>query len=243
MQGLPSSQTKALPDLQAPLLQTSATVQTLPSSQGALLLTLVQPPAGSQPSVVQGFPSSHRLGLLATQAPALQASPVVQLLLSSHLLVLLACLQPCWLSQLSSVHGLPSSQPIAAPGLQAPSPHLSPTVQMLPSSQGNVLLANTQPNFPSQLSVVQGFLSSHTLALPGTQLPPLQASPTVQSLPSLQLAVLATVMQPLPASQLSSVQGLPSSQVADTPDLQTLFWQTSPSVQTLLSLHGKVLAK
>jgi hypothetical protein len=47
-------------------------------------------------------------------------------------------------SQASSVHGLPSSQALAAPGLQEPAAQASLTVQGLPSSQVAVFAAWAQ---------------------------------------------------------------------------------------------------
>jgi hypothetical protein len=63
-----------------------------------------------------------------------------------------------------------------------------------------------------QASVVHALLSSQSTG-PGTQAPPAHESPTVQELPSLQLAVFGVPMhRPLPALHVSVVQTLPSSQ-------------------------------
>ncbi len=80
-------------------------------------------------------------------------------------------------------------------------------------------MAKTQlPALVSQLSVVQGLLSSHSVALPATHLPVAQVSPTVQALPSLHLAILLTWLHFAPTgSHVSPVQALPSSQVAAAP--------------------------
>lgn len=69
------------------------------------------------------------------------------------------------------------------PALQA-----SPLVQPLPSSQGAVLLVKTQPLTALQLSVVQGLPSLHGILAPAMQMPLLQLSPPVQTLPSLHCA-------------------------------------------------------
>jgi len=54
---------------------------------------------------------------------------------------LLTCSQPVAGLQLSSVHGLSSSQVTAAPPTHAPPEHASPTVQAFPSLQPAVLFA------------------------------------------------------------------------------------------------------
>ncbi len=142
--------------------------------------------------------------------------------------------------QLSVVHLSPSSQLTAVP-LQAPLVHASGLVHLLPSSQLVVLLAYLQPLALSQVSVVHRLLSLQTSALPPAQLPPLQVSPTVHALPSLQLAVLFSFLQPLVGSQVSIVQGLPSSQLGAAPPVQVPAAQASPVVQALPSLHAATL--
>ena len=53
---------------------------------------------------------------------------------------------------------------------------------------------------------MHGFPSSHTTVVPALHVPPLQTSPVVHLLPSLQLAVLFVYLQPDVGSQLSFVQ-------------------------------------
>ncbi len=135
----------------ADLSQNSVPLHRLPSSCGAQSLSALQP---------QVFvPLVHWL--------AEQVSPVVQPLPSSQPAVLAECTQPLAGSQLSLVHTLASSQNVAgltAPPLHAPPPQVSAVVQALPSSQGTLLAPCTQPVFAEQLSLVQGFLSSHWAA-------------------------------------------------------------------------------
>ena len=244
VQGLPSSQLATLPGTQAPALQTSPTVHTVPSSQGTVLFVDVHAPVtGLQFSVVQGFLSSQVLGPLGVQTPTLQISPTVQLLLSSHLAVLKPCSQPAIASQLSSVHGLPSSQLIGLPALHKPLAHTSPLLQTVPSSQGSVLLVKMQPDFTSQLSVVHNLPSSQIFWLPGLQAPLLHWSFTVHTLLSVQNALLFATTQPFALSQLSSVHPLPSSHTMSPPGLHALSLQVSPLVQALPSSHGCTLLK
>ena len=241
VQGLPSLQATALPGWQAPAAQMSPTVQMLLSSQAAVLLVDVQPPWASQFSVVQGLPSSHGLGFCGLHTPPLQASPLVQLLLSSQVAVLSLNWQPFCVSQLSSVHGLPSLQGSLPGAMQVPPLHTSPRLQTLPSLQGSWLLANTQPALGSQLSVVQGFWSSHGVAAPGRQALSLQVSPMVHALPSLQLAPSSEVAtQPFNLSQLSMVQGFLSSQAMAAP-AHFSPWHVSPLVQASLSSQSPPL--
>jgi hypothetical protein len=208
VQPLPSSQLGAAPPTHAPSAQASPVVQALPSSQDAVLLSCTQPVAGLQLSSVQPLPSSQLGAAPPTHAPSEQASPVVQALPSSQDAVLLSCSQPVAGLQLSSVHGLLSSQLGAAPPTHAPSEQASPVVQALPSSQAAVLLSCTQPVAGLQLSSVHGLLSSQLGAEPPTQMPPEHASPVVQAFSSSQDAVLFVCTQPVSRLQLSVVQGL-----------------------------------
>jgi hypothetical protein len=72
------------------------------------------------------------------------------------------------------------------------------------------------------------------------QYPPAHTSLVVQAEPSSQLAVLFACVQPLTASQASSVHGLPSSQLTLVP-LQAPAAQTSLAVQTEPSLQLALL--
>ena len=275
VQGLPSLQISGLPVAQLPPLQASPRLQTSPSSQASELATWTQPgwplmlpgalPLGSQLSVVQALPSSQTLAAPGLQLPPAQASSTVQTLPSLQTAKLLRWRQPALPlrlpgalplgSQLSSVHGLPSSQLTIAPDLQAPPLHASPPVQGSSSPQGSALFAWTQPQASpvlpdgSQLSLVHGLASSQAVLAPGRQILPEQLSPMVQTLPSSQAAVLAWLTQPpgLPGSlgspllQLSSVQGLPSLQPRATPGLQALPLQASPTVHGSPSSQGALL--
>jgi len=112
----------------------------------------------------------------------------------------------------SKVKALPSLQSRAVPAHDPPL-QTSLTVQEFPSSQLSVLRACEQPAAESQLSVVQGLLSSQFVGVERLQVPPLQRSPVVQALPSSQLSALFVCVQ-LPPRQPSVVQGFVSSQAA-----------------------------
>ena len=148
---LPSSQLGGVLPTQLPRLQTSTVVHALLSLQGR-----ITPPV---------------------HTPATQLSLAVQVLPSSHAPPLTGV---CWhwppevAPQVSAVQGLPSSQLGAGPPKQLPPLQVSAVVQALPSSQGLVLLAWTQPDVELQLSGLQGLPSSQLAAGPPTQLPPLQ---------------------------------------------------------------------
>ncbi len=187
---LPSSQPSAEPPKHVPPLQASLVVHALPSLQGAELLATTQPLLTSQLSSVQGFKSLQTLGLPGTHLPPEQVSSSLQTLSSVHGSALLTLMQPCAASHKSVVHTLPSSQTLGPPEAHLPSLQLSPSVQMLASEHGAVLLTATQPFLVSQLSVVQPLLSSHALGLPGSHTPSKHASPSVQALLSVQLPVL-----------------------------------------------------
>jgi hypothetical protein len=88
---------------------------------------------------VHGLLSLQSVAAPPVHVPFAQVSPVVQALPSSQDTVLFVLTQPVAGLQLSSVHGLASSQLAAGPLAQAPPPHVSPVVQALPSSHGAVL--------------------------------------------------------------------------------------------------------
>ena len=86
---------------------------------------------------------------------------------------------------------------------------------------------------------MQGLLSLHVVAVPGTHAPAEQWSPVVQAFPSLHvLASLGVNTQfPLVASHESSVQDLLSLQVFAVPGTQEPAEQWSPVVQAFPSLQ------
>ena len=229
------------PETQVPPPQVSGVVQSLPSEQGRVLLAWTQPVTALQESVVQTWPSSQFWAAPGTQLPAAQASPLVQTLLSVQLPVCGVKTQPVAGSQVSVVHGLPSLQVIAAPGLQAEPAQTSPLVQALLSVHGRELAANTQPVAALQLSLVQALLSLQVVSAPGMHEPAEHASPTVQTFPSLHAAVLLVNTQPLVESHASEVHGLPSLQMAAAPLTHAPAAQASPTVHALPSEQPIVL--
>src|SRR5438876_145920 len=136
------------------------------------------------------------------------------------------------------VHLLPSSQFFAGPPTHVPPLQASPVVQAFPSLQGSVVRGCVQPVAGLQPSVVQTLPSSQFGAAPPTHVPPLQASPVVQGLPSLQELVLFVCVQPLAGVQPSVVQTLPSSQLGGAPPTHVPPLQVSPVVQAFPSLQG-----
>ena len=162
---------------------------------------------------------------------------------------------------------LPSSQLGGDPPLHVPPPHVSfvvqafpslqevvlsawaqpvaglqeSSVQRLPSSQEAPLSAWTQPVAGRQESLVQVFPSSHSSDPVPTQAPPLQESEVVQTLSSLQEAVLSAWAQPVAGTQESSVQAFPSSQSRGAPPLHVPPPHVSFAVQAFPSLHVPVL--
>lgn len=140
VQGLPSSTTGDVPDAQAPApshvsspLHRSPSAHDVPAATGSC----VTPAPGSQPSTVHGLPSSTAGGVPAPQAPApshvsspLHRSP------SAHDVPAAtgSCVTPFAGSQLSDVHGLPSSTTGGVPAAQTPAPsHVSSPLHASPS--------------------------------------------------------------------------------------------------------------
>jgi hypothetical protein len=169
-----------------PPLQLSPVVQGFPSSHGLVLFVKAQTPvAGLQLSVVQALPSVQTIAVPGLHRPPLHVSPMVQASPSLHGLVLWLKTQlPVTGLQLSVVQGSLSSQGDCVPGLHAPPPQVSPTVQALPSSHDAVLFVNVQPDAGSHPSVVQSFPSVQVRGAPGWHVPALHTSPRVHALPS-----------------------------------------------------------
>jgi hypothetical protein len=196
VQGLPSSVTGAVPAPQLPeLLHVSAPLHALPSEQlvPAVAGVWSTPKVGSQLSAVHGFPSSSDGGAPGLQTPeALQVSVPLQALLSAQEVptVTGVCVTPWVGSQLSAVHGLPSSSAGAVPALQVPVElQVSLPLQALPSEHEVPVATGwcLTPAVASQLSVVHGLPSSVTGAVPGEQVPtPLQVSAPLQTFASAQ---------------------------------------------------------
>lgn len=129
-----------------------------------------------------------------------------------------------------------------APPTQLPAEQESPAVQKSPSLQGTVLLANWQPVAGTQVSVVHRLPSLQVSVPVALHEPPLQVSPVVQALLSLQGPVLFTFWQPRTGLQESVVQVLPSLQLGAGPPTQVPApLQVSLVVQALLSLHADEL--
>jgi len=244
--GLSSLQLVAVPPTHAPPEHASPVVHAFPSSQAAVLFTNSHDPvAGLQLSSVQALPSLQTVDEPGTHRPSRQLSPVVQAFPSLQALPVFGrCAQiPVSGTQASSVHGFPSSQRGPVPGTHAPPEQVSPVVQAFPSSQLAVLFAYSHsPVVGLHASSVQPLLSLQTVGVPATQLPPEQTSPTVQALPSLQLAVLLTYSHsPVVGLHASSVHALLSLQTVGDPATQLPPEQASPTVQALPSVQAAVL--
>jgi len=167
--------------------------------------------------------------LLSSQSAGvpLQVEPshfslTVHLSLSLHPAPGLALLtQPLFLSQLSTVHALPSSQLSCAPPLQDPLVHVSTLVHASPSEQ------------PPDLGAVPHLPEEQTGSKHGP--PPLQSDVDVQLPPQPLIGLLAH--WPLDVSHESAVHASLSSQLLAAPDLQLPDEQLSPWVQASLSLQ------
>ncbi len=128
--------------------------------------------------------------------------------------------------QLSSVHGLPSSQFLGEPDLHAPPPQMSPPVHASPSLHA-VVLGGKAHLPPVQLSSVQGFASLQSLGL--VQLPP-------------QLVIGLNTQLPLLGSHASLVHASASEHTMLAPTLHAASLHTSPIVHASPSLQVAALA-
>jgi hypothetical protein len=192
-------------------------------------------------SVVHGLLSLQLGAAPPTHAPPEHVSAVVHALPSSHAAVLFACVQPLAGAHASLVHGLLSLQLGAAPPTHEPPAHVSAVVHALPSLQGEVLFACTQPVAGLHESSVHPLLSLQFVAPPPTHAPPEHVSPVVHASPSLQATVLFVCTQPVTALHESVVHTLPSLQFGAAPGVQVPVVHVSPTVHALPSLHGTAL--
>ena len=151
-----------------------------------------------------------------------------------------ALAQPVLASQESAVQALPSSHSTVMP-LHRVTLQVSSLVQAVPSSQGEVLAAKTQPDFGSQLSSVQTFLSSQSKGLtPGWHAAPLQVSAKVQALLSSHGTLLALCTGPMAGLHESSVHRLLSSGLTTAPR-QAPWLHVSKAVHAFRSSQPMVL--
>ena len=149
------------------------------------------------------------------------------------------------LEQPSPLVVFPSSH--ISPVSTAPLPHTGPEhtasvhVLFVPHDVPLGSVTWVQPVVALQPSVVHALLSLQLMFRP-LHTPFAHLSFTVQLLLSLQAIVLFTCAQPVVALQESSVHPLLTQQLSAAPGWQALFVQVSPTVQTLLSVHGLLLA-
>ncbi len=110
-----SSHTTGIPLLHVPAAHWSLMVQALPSLHGVPVSGWYwQPSIGLQPKLCAHAPPSWQTAATPTQAPDSHVSPVVQTLPSLHGAALKGCKQPFRPLHRSSVHALPSLQPIGS---------------------------------------------------------------------------------------------------------------------------------
>src|SRR2546427_613246 len=236
--------------VQTPPLQTSD-VHGLLSMQSAFvaqgwqpgLAVWTQPLTALHASVVHAFPSSQLRGDPRVQIPDRHVSAPLHTFPSLHEVPLTTagCRQPVTGSQVSVVHGFPSSQLSAVPEVHTPDRHVSAPSQTLPSLHGVPFTTGTfrQPVAGSQLSVVQALLSLQPRGVPPVHTPAWQVSTPLQRSPSGQGVPFASAVcrQPATGSHVSVVQGLASAQLRAVPGVQAPAWQVSTPLHTFPSLH------
>jgi hypothetical protein len=192
-----------------------------------------------QSSQVIGVPGAHvvaaHLSFVVHGSPSSQAVPGEG-----------STLHPVAGSHVFLVHGLVSEQSGAGPPTHLPARQASWSVHLLLSLHG---VASAEGAWLHcwvaglQVSTVHGSLSLQSRPTP-PHLPPVHLSPVVHALPSSQvvLSVLLGLTQPVDELHESVVQSFLSSQEIMPPGWQAPLWHESPWVQTLLSVHGVLLA-
>ena len=187
MQTSPSLQLGGGPPAQAPLLQASLVVQALLSLHAMPLFVWMQPDAGLHPSVVQTFPSLQLGATPGLHVPFWHVSTPLHALPSEHDVPFTNATlsQPEAESQLSAVHGLPSLQLRAAPGMHAPFWQVSTPLHALLSEHDEPFATAGcwQPLAGRHESAVHAFPSSQLGGTPARQVPPAHCSLPSQAFP------------------------------------------------------------
>src|SRR5438093_98003 len=194
-------------------------------------------------SVVHALPSSQLRGVPTVQIPDRHVSAPLHTLPSLHEVAVATagCWQPVTGSQMSVVHGFPSSQLRDDPAVQVPDRHVSAPLHTLPSLH-EVPFASAVRRHPlsgSQVSVVHGLLSLQLSAVPAVQVPARHVSLPSHALPSLHVPSFARALpwQPVSGSQVSVVHGLLSLQLRAAPAVQIPDRHVSAPLHTFPSLH------
>jgi hypothetical protein len=145
-------------------------------------------------------------------------------------------------TRLSAVH-------VEAPDTQTPAVHMSPLVQLLPSSQPlpSAFVGFVHaPVDGSQLPPLWHWSSATQVTVVPEQFPPWHASAVVQALPSLQVvpsALLGFEHVPFAGSHDPAAWHWScATHVTGFPPWQSPAWQVSVCVQAFPSLHGVPLA-
>jgi hypothetical protein len=246
VQTLPSSQFGGVPDVQTPVWQVSAPLQSVASAHELPLgsVTLPQPSTGSQLSVVQALSSSQSSGVPPPQIPFVHVSAPLQTLPSAQDVPLarFPCWQPRAGAQLSVVQGLPSLQSSGDPPAQTPAWQSSFPLQRFASPHPLPFATEvkTQPLAGWQVSLVQTFPSLQTSGAGTVQTPAWQVSAPLQASPSAHEVPFATVgFWQLPPLHRSVVQGLLSLHCAFTLHV----WQpgTGELVHPVTTLHPSMV--
>jgi hypothetical protein len=232
VQTLPSLQLSGVPAVHVPFWQVSTPLHTVPSAHDVPFATAAfwQPLAALQESMVHGLPSLQLSGVPVVQVPFRQVSAPLHTVPSAHDVpfVTAVCWQPRTGSQVSVVHGLPSSQLSGAPLTHSPPWHVSPPLQTVasPHDVPFVTARFTQPEIALQVSVVQGLLSLQLSAVPAVHTPPWHVSLPLHTLESLHAVPFVTGVcrQPRTGSQVSTVHTVPSSQLGGIPGVHTPLW-------------------
>jgi hypothetical protein len=229
VQTLPSSQLSAVPAVQEPPWHVSAPLHTVASAQLVPFVTggFWHPSTASHESAVQTLPSSQASGVPGVHAPAWQVSAPLHTVPSAQLVpfATAALWHPSTGSQLSAVHGLPSSQASGVPAVQLPDWQLFVPLHTVPSTSHDVPFATgvlRQPSTASHESAVHTLPSSQLIVVP-THTPLAQLSAAVQTVPSVHALPFgrAVFTQPVDGLQLSFVQPLASSQSVVVPPAHT----------------------
>src|SRR5438093_388430 len=194
-------------------------------------------------SVVHALPSSQLRGVPTVQIPDRHVSAPLHTLPSLHEVPLktAGCWHPVTGSQMSVVHGFPSSQLRDDPAVQVPDRHVSAPLHTLPSLH-EVPLASAVRRHPlsgSQVSGVQGLLSLQLSAVPAVQAPAWHVSPPSHpyALPLEVPLASAVCRQPASGSHVSVVHGLLSLQLRAAPAVQIPDRHVSAPLHTFPSLH------
>jgi len=235
----------AVPPPQTPVVQVVLFVHAFASSHVvpfALFEGVGQPVAGTQvPATLHGLVVVHVTALPPPQTPFVHVVLFVQALLSLHAVPFAMIGQPVAGTQVPPVWHASAVQVTAVPPPQVPFVQVVLFVHAFPSSHAVPFVRIGQPVAGTQVPPVWHASAVHVTAVPPPQTPAVQVVVFVHAFPSSHVVpsvLFVGVGQPVAGTHVPAfLHGFVVVHVTVVPLPHVPFWQVSPVVQALLSLH------